>query len=460
MRLFSNRSSAAEELAGHLAFLRNEDPIVLGLANGGIPVAEIIARQLDAPLDVMLIERLAAPGPAGRTVGAVDEHGRISMIKSSARWHHVTSQEMVGPARIAFRSLQRKQGRIRSVLSEIEVRDRTVIIADEGVASGARLLGAIASVRDRGARKIAVAVPAGTSDATWQLHDAADIVVIPHRPSKFRGIDSLYAEYLPVTDDMVVSIIERWASQRPAQQPGVRTLITKVKSSLDKNLCCSIDLPPGAGPGSGPFPAVVFAHGYDSDGNSPRNVVISRRLAKRGIIGIRLNYTGHGASEGTLEEATPTQCLQDLDRICQTVYAMQEVDPNRFGLLGSGMGGMFVLHYAARVPQIRSLVIRDAVCGDETSTAERVHASTLLIHAEFENSLAAGMQLMDQSLAGPHELITITDCNRLFSDPISRELMVNASVEWLADHLVAIPPSHDQPTTDVSESSSAPPASG
>src|SRR5438128_201454 len=95
MRLFKNRIEAANELATHLAFLKSDCPIVLGLANGGVPIADVVARELGAPLDVLLIEKLHAPNVPDQVVGAVDEHGRISMIQANARWHHLTSQQLV-----------------------------------------------------------------------------------------------------------------------------------------------------------------------------------------------------------------------------------------------------------------------------------------------------------------------------------------------------------------------------
>ncbi|HWB21065.1 MAG TPA: hypothetical protein VG711_12240, partial [Phycisphaerales bacterium] len=90
MRLFANRVEAAQELAASLSYLKPEHPIVLGLATGGVPLAEVIARELDATLDVLLIEPLAAPTAPGHIVAAVDEHGHISMIQSTARWHHLS----------------------------------------------------------------------------------------------------------------------------------------------------------------------------------------------------------------------------------------------------------------------------------------------------------------------------------------------------------------------------------
>ncbi len=136
MRLFENRLTAAVELSRHLDYLRPDSPIVLGLDNGGVQVAEIVADALGAPLDVLLLARLRAPEPPHRVVGVVDEFGRVSMIESTARWHHLSSQQMIGPAREAFRDLRRKRGKVRAIIPSLEVENRTVIVVDEGVGTG------------------------------------------------------------------------------------------------------------------------------------------------------------------------------------------------------------------------------------------------------------------------------------------------------------------------------------
>jgi pimeloyl-ACP methyl ester carboxylesterase len=320
-----------------------------------------------------------------------------------------------------------------------------VILVNEGVHSGARFLGAVASVRDRGARKVVVAAPAGRTEATWQLHEAADIVVIPHRPTQYKGIDHFYQEYTPLSDDVVLSIVKRWTTSRPDEDAGLRTILLKVAGTLKQQLACELDLPGQLQRGSGPHPATIFVHGFESDGRSPRNVPISRRLAKRGIIGVRMNLTGHGLSEGTVEQATSVQALQDLHAVFQAVQHLKEVDPNRIGIIGSGEGALIALHYAARFPAIvKALVIRGPVFGNESEAAHLVTAPTLLIHAEHDTALADCMNLLDRELLVTHEVLRIPESNRMFGDPISRELMVNASVQWMADHLAAIPPSEDR----------------
>ncbi len=437
MRLFKNRVEAAHELAGDLQFLKHEDPLILGIPNGGLQIAAIIAERLDAALDILLIQKLSAPGQPNQVVGAVDEHGRISMIQSAARWHHLTSQEMIGPARLVFGQLQKRRARFRAILPETDVRGRTVIIIDHGVETGATMLAAIASVRDRGARKVAVAAPAGAGKATWQLHDTADVVVIPHTPSKFKGIDHFYQSFEEVPDDFVASTLERWSASRPEQHAGVKTLVARFPTTQGRVIHCELDLPPGTKRGSGPYPAVIFAHGLESDGHSPRSVPISRRLAKRGIIGVRMDFTGHGRSEGSPQDATGKQMLADLRAVFENVRNLEEVDSQQIGLNGSGTGGMIALCFAASTSDVAALVLRGPVFDRDLREARQVTAPTLLIHAERDTALADTAGAIARELTCTHELLKIPDSNRLFNDPISRELIVSASVDWLADHLTA-----------------------
>jgi len=436
MRLFKNRLEAAQELAGALAPFKAEKPVILGVPNFGVPIAAVIAQQLDAPLDILLIAKLTAQQPPGQVVGAVDENGRISMIQAAARWHHLTAKQMVGPAREAFADLQRRRARFRAMLPESDVRGRTVIVVDHGVETGATMLAAISSLRDRGAGKVIVAAPAGSGKATWQLHETADTVVIPHTPSRFKGVAHFYEDFSDVTDRDVEQIIKQWFRDRPGQVPGVKTINMPVISEQVRSIHCELDLPPGATRGSGPYPAVIFAHGIESDGRNRRNVLISRRLAKRGITGVRLDFTGHGRSDGTIHDATPDRMLADLFTVHENLCILDEIDAARIGVRGSGTGSLIALHFAARVPEIAALVIRGPWAGGEPEIAQHVNAPTLLIHAENDK----GMMALDKHLAATHEALVIPESGRVFNDPVSVELMVNATVDWLVDHLVTPAP--------------------
>ncbi|MHC4421440.1 MAG: phosphoribosyltransferase family protein [Planctomycetota bacterium] len=397
MRLFKNRLEAAQELSGALAFLKPQDPLILGVPNDGVPIAAAIAEQLEAPLDILLIAKLTSQQVPGQVVGAVDEQGRISMVQAAARWHQLSAKEMIGPAREAFAELQQRRARFRAVLPETDVRGRSVIVVDHGVETGATMLAAIASLRDRGADKVIVAAPAGSGKATWQLHETADTVVIPHTPS---------------------------------------TCVMRVVSEQERVIHCEMDLPPGTTRGSGPYPAVIFAHALETDGRNRRTLQISQRLAKRGIIGVRPDFTGHGRSDGTISDATPHRMLADLEAVLENVSILDEVDSARVGLRGSGTGGLIALQLAVEQPHIAALVVRGPVPPADMTAAQHVNAPTLIIHAEGD----AAAKALDQELAATHEALVIPESGRVYNDPISVELMVSATVDWLVDHLVVPAP--------------------
>ncbi len=453
MSLFANRHEAARQLADNLSFLKSENPLVLGLPNYGVPIAAVVAEQLDAVLDIILIANLSMPNHPDQVVGAVDEHGRISMIQSAARLYHVTAQEMITPARTAFVDLQRRRARFRAVMPETDVRGRTVIIVDHGVETGATMLAAVASVRDRGARRVIAAAPAGSGKASWQLHDVADGVVIPHTPSRSKGIERFYEVFDEVSDREVETMLQRWAAGRPEQHAGVKTLVMRIVAEQERVLHCELDLPPGATRGSGPYPAVIFAHGSESDGRSPRTVPVSRRLAKRDVVGVRLDFTGHGRSDGTPADATDERMLADLRTVFENVQILQEVDPARIGNNGAGTAGTLALQFAAEQPAVAAMVIRGPLGTGEIHSTHNVQAPTLLVHGEHDPELSKLAESLGDELASIHRLLVIPESNRWFNDPISLELMVSASVDWLVDHLTnSVPqpePSLGTPTAEA-----------
>lgn len=436
MRLFNNRMQAAQELSENLAYLKEARPVVVALANGGVPIADVVARHLEAPLDVLVIEKLFVPKYPNQCVGAVDEHGRICVVHGSSRWHSLTADDLAEPARDVFPDVQRRHTAIRTILPEMDVRGRVVIVVDEGVATGAKMLGAVTAIKERGAAKVIVAAPAGATQGTWQLHAQADEVCIPHRPAKFKGVEHFYEDFRPVTDGMVMAILEGWVrDHNPQDHGGVKTVVLKIANSRGQPLMCEIDLPNGLQRGQR-YPAVIFTHGMESSARSARSMAISERLAQRNIVGVRMDFTGHGRSGGSIHEATERQMRDDLRMVMNSIVKLKEVDRERLAIVGSGTGAMIALQHAEEDSNLRALVLRGPVCNMQSVHASAVQAPTLLIHAEQDTALFDAVISLDRELSVKHKLVRIASSNRLFSDAAGMDSMVSATVDWLVEQLL------------------------
>jgi dienelactone hydrolase len=180
---------------------------------------------------------------------------------------------------------------------------------------------------------------------------------------------------------------------------------------------------------------VLFVHGFESDAQSPRTVPISRRLAKRGLIGARVELTGHGRSEGELEDATDEQMAKDVALAVSQVKRLHEVHDECLSLVGAGTGATLALEYAAHDPAIRSIVVRGPMSGDEIERAIDIKQPTMLVYAEREQELGEQKRRYGDRLPSTHKILEIPDATRLFNDAISLEMMINASVDWIVDHL-------------------------
>ena len=149
-----------------------------------------------------------------------------------------------------------------------------------------------------------------------------------------------------------------------------------------------------------------------------------------------MDFTGHGRSEGELHDATNQRMFNDLQIVYHNVCQLNEVDEKQIGLVGSEIGVLLSMELAQKLPGISAMVLRSPLTGNEIRTLENIDASTLIIHASQEESITAEDA---KQLPSRHAFVEIPDATRLFNDPISLEMMIGASVEWLADHLTGIP---------------------
>lgn len=207
-KVFSNRSEAGRLLAGKLKqYAGRDDVVVLGLPRGGVPVAAEVARALQAPLDVLVVRKLGAPGQEELAIGAIGEGG-IRVLNTGLVRSLGLSDGAV--ERIAMREegeLERRVSAYRAGAEATAVEDKVVIVVDDGVATGATMRAALQAVRAMGASKIIAAAPVGAADSVQGLHEDADEVVILEAPEWFGAVGQWYEDFGQTTDDEVRELL-------------------------------------------------------------------------------------------------------------------------------------------------------------------------------------------------------------------------------------------------------------
>jgi len=207
--LYRDRVDAGARLAGELEEYRGERPVVLGIPRGGVPVAAEVARRLEGELDVMVARKLGAPGYEELAIGAVTADG--------ARYLNTEVMQAVGvddryleqiTARQTAEAAKR-EARFRGPHGAVELGGRTVILVDDGLATGATMRAAARAVRARGPARLIVAVPVGAREAVAALAEDADRVVCPAQPEPFIAIGLHYEDFGQVDDQEVLALLQR-----------------------------------------------------------------------------------------------------------------------------------------------------------------------------------------------------------------------------------------------------------
>jgi len=218
--VFADRTHAGRELASQLLGLRDEQPLVFGLPRGGVPVAAEVARELGAPLEVLVVRKLGAPRNRELAVGAVAEGGTAIVDRGLAGRLGLTASTLERILEREERELQRQVRRFRDDFDPPEVAGRTVLVVDDGLATGLSDLAAVRALRSRQAGRIVVAAPVGSPEAVETLRGEADEVVCHTIPARLLGVGRWYRDFSPVSDEEVLTLLAGAGTPVPRPVPG------------------------------------------------------------------------------------------------------------------------------------------------------------------------------------------------------------------------------------------------
>jgi putative phosphoribosyl transferase len=214
-RAFSNRTEAGRQLAEKLLkYAARPEVVVLGLPRGGVPVAFEVAQRLRAPLDVFIVRKLGVPGFEELAVGAIASGGLRVLNEDVMRVVPNAEQVIESITAREMAELERREQNYRDGRPAPELRDRVVILVDDGLATGATMRAAVAALRQRGVAKIVVAVPVGPPDTCRELEREADETICLSRPDFFQAVGQYYEDFSQTDDDEVRELLAR-AAEKP-----------------------------------------------------------------------------------------------------------------------------------------------------------------------------------------------------------------------------------------------------
>lgn len=209
--MFKDRSDAGRRLAVRVAALNLHDPVIYALPRGGVPVAVEVANRLHAPLDLIVVRKIGAPGWPEVALGAVvdgdDPQTIINEDVYTATGRDAAGLERARRAELA--EIERRRSRYLGDRPRIDPSGRVAVIVDDGVATGATARAALAAVRRQGAAKTVLAVPVAPADTIAEMRREADEVVVLHAPALFWAIGPFYRDFHQLSDEETVALLRR-----------------------------------------------------------------------------------------------------------------------------------------------------------------------------------------------------------------------------------------------------------
>jgi predicted phosphoribosyltransferase len=212
--MFRDREDAARQLAAKLKGRPLSDPLVLAIPRGGVVTGIVLARDLGADLDVVLSRKLRAPYQPELAIGAITEDGQVYLNPSSEEFLDEVEGYLTAERRHQLEEIARRKKLFRAVQPRAEIADRSVIVTDDGIATGSTMIAALQAVKAQNPRELIVAVPVAAPDRLEDVRRWCDEVVCLHTPEFFWAVGQFYLDFAPVGDEQAVRLLREFCKAR------------------------------------------------------------------------------------------------------------------------------------------------------------------------------------------------------------------------------------------------------
>lgn len=205
--MFEDRTAAAIQLAEQLKIYQGQNPLILAIPRGAVPMSRIIADKLGGELDVVLVRKLRAPGNPEFAIGAIDENGQVYLAghvaQSGATPEYITTEKAA-----QLELLHERRQHYTPVRPSVNPHDRIVIVVDDGLATGATMIAALHAARSRQPRKLICAVPVAPAGTLADITPLADEIVCLETPAIFYSVGQFYRSFPQIDDNQVIAALE------------------------------------------------------------------------------------------------------------------------------------------------------------------------------------------------------------------------------------------------------------
>ncbi|NGX51629.1 MAG: putative phosphoribosyl transferase [Chlamydiae bacterium] len=206
---YKDRAEAGQKLAEALkAYQNRDDVIVLGLARGGVIIAAEIGRALSLPFDLIMVRKIGAPSNPELAIGAITESGKGFFNEELIHALNVPQDYLEAAIQSEQALAQKRLALYRKNRSPPELKGKRVILVDDGIATGATMIAAVRSTRERGAKEVVIAIPVAPPDTLKRMESVADELICLFSTDDFQGISQFYAIFPQIEDDEIIKLLE------------------------------------------------------------------------------------------------------------------------------------------------------------------------------------------------------------------------------------------------------------
>lgn len=431
---FRDRIDAARQLAAALEKFRGSKPVILAIPRGAVPMGRIIADALQGELDVVLVRKIGAPGNPEFAIGAVDEQGRL-MLGPYAQQVGADAEFIEDEVQRQLHLIRRRRQTYRPGKPAVALGGRTVIVVDDGLATGSTMIAALQAVRGQNPARLVCAVPVAARDSLAHVAEFADEVVCLATPQPFHAVGLYYRDFTGVTDDEVIELLATTpapsthvaAGPHPSTALHAAVRVPAGQVSLEGDL----DMPAGA------RGLVIFAHGSGSSRHSSRNQWVAGELRKHGFGTLLFDLLTIEEDQDRAMRFDVSMLARRLGAAIRHVRTIPACAALPVGLFGASTGAAAALIAAADNPEDVAAVVsrggRPDLAGSRTCSQVRAH--TLLLVGGADTDVLELNRAVATVMGECAELVVVPGATHLFEEPGALQQVARHAANWFGTWL-------------------------